>query len=494
MWRRLQTLSLRAKFITASVAIIVALTSVMIGLVLYQVRRSLEVEVEKRGETLAGQLGTVAEFPLRTGDRAALEKIARDALRLDDVVGLEFFTADGKSLAKVEREDAAGRTFMYSRQVLRQTSAFRDDMDFYTGTGEAERPKVAGSLKLRMSLASADRIVGSIRAIILIAAAVLAALAIILSVHLARRITDPIQKLTKGVEAIGAGRLDVEIDVGEDGEIGALAEHVNQMARNLKKSLDQMIQQEKMATLGRMASCITHEIGSPLNSILIDAHIVREKMPPEEGDGKQSIEGIIEQARRMRDTVRNLLDYARNPPADVENVDLAKALDEALRILAHPLRKAGFKIKQTWPPDLPQVMAIKNLTVQVFVNLITNALEAAGPGGQLNIEARKISREDASPRSGPAARRDLEQKDARSYAGGVEISFRDNGPGIPDDLRDRIFEPFYTTKAPGEGTGLGLTICHHIMQGFGGEIKIGPAADGGSVFILKFQAIKKQSA
>ena len=487
---RLRTLSLRTKFIAASVAIIVVLTTVMIGVALYQVRRSLEAEVEKRAETLAGQLGDRAEFPLRAGDRAALLKLGKDALLLEDVVALEFFAADGRSLAKVEREAARERTVDYSRPVWRKTGAFKDEMDFYTGSGEEPRPSPAGALTVRMGLASADRIVASLRALILIAAAVLAAFAILLSVHLARRITEPIQKLSQGVEAIGSGRLDVTIDVGEDGEIGALAGHVNQMARDLKKSVEQMIQQEKMASLGRMASAITHEIGSPLNSILIDAHLLRDQMA-EAGEGRKSAEAIIEQARRMRDTVRNLLDYARRPPVEMEAVDLAQALDEAFRVLAYPLRKSGLKIERKWPAGLPHVQAIKNLTVQVFINLITNAIEAAGPGGELTIAAGRIAPAPADARAETPGEGGPGQKDARPAQGEVEVSFQDNGPGIPEHVRARIFEPFYTTKAPGQGTGLGLTICHHIMHGFGGEIQVKPAEGKGTVFILQFNAIEK---
>jgi two-component system, NtrC family, sensor kinase len=491
----LPPLSLRAKFIAAAVAIIVALTTVMSGLVLYEVGRSLTGEEHKRGQTLAGQLAALAEFPLRTGDHDELVRLARNALLFEDVVGVEFAAADGTVLAREGREPAkTARTIESAAPVYRTAKAFRDETDFFTGEGEPPAGEVVGRVTVRLSLVAIDRLVESIRLIIIMAACILASLSIVVSVQLARRITDPIAKLSRGVEAIGAGHLDLAIDVGENGEIGALAAHVNQMARDLKKSVDQMIQQEKMATLGRMASCITHEIGSPLNSILIDAHLVHSLLPPE-SEGRQAAEAIIEQARRMRDTVRNLLDYARTPEAELEPVDLAQALDEALMVLAHPLRKSGLSIERRWPADLPRVRAVKNMTVQVFVNLITNAIEAAGSGGELIIEAaeQEVERVEDSRKIAPkGARTDQDGQEVARDGKSVRVSFADHGPGISEEQAGRIFEPFYTTKASGEGTGLGLTICQHIMQGFGGSIRFEPRDPRGSIFILIFQSVTRK--
>jgi len=465
----MKSLGLRARLILAAVALIVLLTTVLSLLVVYQVRRSLDAEVKKRARTMAKELGAMARFPLRTGDRAALERLAREALLFEDVVSIRFTGADGVVMAEEGAVDPqSSRVVESSCPVVRKSGAFQDKTDFYTGLGDDKSGEVLGAVEVRLSLASNDRIIGGIRLTIFIAAALLAGLSILASIHFARRITDPIARLAEGVEAIGRGRLDLEIEVGDDGEIGALAEHVNQMARDLKTSMDQMIQQEKMATLGRMASYVAHEIGSPLNSILIDAHLVMDQL--EEGDGKKSAEAIVEQSRRMRDTVTNLLDYARNPAEEMEAVELAKAVEDAIMVLAHPIRKSGICIETSFLDKLPPARAIGNLATQVFVNIIANAIEATGQGGELVIEGAAVHGGDR-----------------------VRVSFIDNGPGVPDESLARIFDPFYTTKDPGEGTGLGLSICQHIMQGFRGSVSAKGAPRGGSVFIVEFQAVGKQS-
>jgi signal transduction histidine kinase len=466
---RWSSLSLRSKFILEAVAVILVLTSVMSLLVLNRVKRAQEAEVMKRGQTLAEQLGRLAQFPMRTGDKGTLDKLARDALLLEDVQAIEFLGPEGELLVKVERESpASSRVLGYSYPVRRTRGDFRDEMDFFQGAMESPPQDRVGIIKVTLSLLPTDRMIREIRSTIVAVAVVLATLAILFSVHFARRITDPIQNLIKGVEKIGEGKLDVEIEPIEDGEIGLLAQHFNKMAKDLKQSINQMIQQEKMASLGRMASSLSHEIGSPLNSILIDARMLLDEVG--EGRAKRSAEAITNQVRRMRDTVRNLLDYARIPPDEIQAVDIAGAMDEAMLILANPIRKSGININRKVPKNLPSVRAIKTLTIQVFVNLIANAIEATGKGGKLEIGAR------------------LEPEESR-----VLVCFTDNGPGIPEQALDSIFEPFYTTKPEGEGTGLGLSICYQIMKGFSGDIIAERPKGGGLKFILKFQALKDEN-
>jgi signal transduction histidine kinase len=458
----LRALSLRAKFILASVTVIVLITTLMSLFVLDRFRRSLDIEIAKRGETLAGQLGTLAQLPLRTGSRERLNKLAQDALLIEDVVSIEFLDADEKSLVKVARDaPAPARTIRNSYPVIRQERMFQDEMEFLTGTAEESQAGILGTINVELSLASTDRIVERISATIFIMAALLAILSILFSIHFARRITDPIKKLTEGVMEIGEGRLDVEIEVKEEGEIGILAEHFNQMARDLKVSVDQMIQQEKMATLGRMASFISHDIGSPLNSVMFDAQIIMEEL--KEGPALESARQITAQTRRMRDTIRSLLDYARPPSGELHEVNMEQALEEAVLVLTHKIRKSGLKITARLG-HLPKAYAVKNLIVQVFVNLINNTIDATGQDGQLAVEARDMP--DTST---------------------IQLIFSDNGPGIPEEHLDKIFEPFYTTKPEGEGAGLGLSICRHIMRSIGGDIRADRGPDGGTIFTLFFK-------
>jgi signal transduction histidine kinase len=162
----------------------------------------------------------------------------------------------------------------------------------------------------------------------------------------------------------------------------------------------------------------------------------------------------------MKEIIVHMLEYARTPPTDMQPIDLNLALDEAMRVLIHPLRKSGLTVTRELPPDLPKVQGIMNMAVQVFVNIITNSFEAAGRNGSLVIAARA-----ASPDR-------------------VLVTMTDSGPGIPEADLEAVFDPFFTTRP--QGTGLGLAICRQIMRGFGGDIRAEKSESGGAIIIMEF--------
>jgi signal transduction histidine kinase len=457
-----KTLSLRTRLIAGAVSVIVALTAVYGLIVFERVRRAHDAEIEKRCRAVAEQIGSLAELPIRAGDQAALDKIARDALRQEEIAAVELKSFDTGKIARAERPEAASppRVYSYTLDIVPQ--AFADEIGILEAAGGGKAGKAIGAVKVTISLAGSDRVMAQIQAGMIVAALVLMAIAILINIQIARRITRPLMALAQGAKKIGEGRFDERINAAGGGEVGAVAEQFNRMAENLKATLDQMIQQEKMASLGRMASGITHEIGNPLNSILLDVTMLIADLPP--GPDRDKAAAIQAQARRMKDIVNHLLDYAHTPPTEMQSVDLNEALDDAIRVLSHPIAKSGLSIRRDLPPGLPRVMAIKNMCVQVFVNLIVNAIEATGKNGELTVAAET------------------------GKTGRLLISFSDNGPGIPEDLIERVFDPFFTTKQKGQGTGLGLAICRQIMRGFGGEIRA-VSNKGGSKIIMEFQCI-----
>jgi C4-dicarboxylate-specific signal transduction histidine kinase len=457
--------SLRVKLIAGVVSVIVALTLIYSLLVLERVKEAHDAEIEKRGRAIAEQLGSLAEFPLRTGDAAALDMMARDALLREDIQAVAILSLEDKKVVKVESKTRpTGRTREFSYSIRIKPKAFANEIDILQGIPSEKAERTLGEVKVTLSLAGTDRMISEIRTAMILTALVLVSLAILISVYMARRITDPLLALAKEVEKIGKGKFDVRIEDMGRGEIGVLADQFNRMTENLKRSLDQMIQQEKMASLGRMAAGITHEIGGPLNSILLDTKLLLDHMS--EGAERDTAEAIVFQAKRMKEIVNHLLDYAHTPPTEMQAVDINQALEEALRVLAHPLKKSALKIKREIPEDLPKARAIRNTCVQVFVNLISNAIEATGEDGELRIEAR-----------------------AEEERSSLLMTFTDNGPGIPEEFLTSIFDPFFTTKEQGKGTGLGLAICQQIMQSFGGDIRAENAKGGGTRFILKFQCV-----
>jgi signal transduction histidine kinase len=142
---------------------------------------------------------------------------------------------------------------------------------------------------------------------------------------------------------------------------------------------------------------------------------------------------------------------------------LKEVVDRLLLLLEHAARRHGVTLDVSIPGDLPLVHADRGQLQQVIINVIMNAFEAAGPGGKVQMRARRVAHPECP---------------------GVEIEIRDSGPGIPLSLRPRIFEPFFSTKPPGEGTGLGLPICRDILKTFGGDITVESAPGEGASFLV----------
>lgn len=434
-------------------------------LVLDRVKRAHDVEIEKRGKAAAERIGEQAKFPLRTGDEDALDKLAKDALSGDDILAVTIKpTNNGQTINARKNGPLKGRSRRFSYSVKIKPGAFADEIDILQGVPRETDEVVIGEVGVLMSLSQTDLIVKEIRAAMIVTAIVLVTLAILINIHIARRITDPLMTLAREVEKIGKGKFDARIEDMGGGEIGVVAEHFNRMAQNLEGSIARMIQQEKMASLGRMASGITHEIGNPLNSILLYCKILLDQA--NEGEEAENVKAILAQARRMKEIVNHLLDYAHKPPTQMQAVEISRALDESLRVLTHPVAKSKLSIKCDIPTDLPKAKAIMNMCVQVFVNIISNAIEATGKNGELEIEAW-----------------------AGEERSCLYVAFADNGPGIPDELLESVFEPFFTSGKEAKGTGLGLSICQQIMRGFDGEISAESAGGGGAKIIIKFQCV-----
>jgi len=462
MSRRWRTMGLRAKLIAGSVGLIIALTLAMSLLVLYRVKGAQEDEIEKRGQALCKELARLSEFPLRSGDDEALGRLADEALLGEDVLAVEIRALDSGELVQRARRTPPERKRPFSCLVLTRKRSYTDPVDLLDGGASGNGVKEVGSVRVWLSLAAAERMLREMAIAMAVVGLALAGIAILISVQFARRITGPLMSLAGEVEKIGDGRFDARVEVVEDGELAVLSERFNQMAERLELSVERMAQQEKMAGLGRMASGIAHEIGSPLSSIMIDAGDLANKLP--DGGERESAEDILFQARKMRDIVTNLLEFARKPPAELAPVDLGQALGEATKVLAHPLRKSSLEIAREIPKDLPPLRGVKNLAVQVFVNLIQNALEATGEKGTLTVKARVDD--------------DGEK---------IVIEFIDNGPGIPEDVLPLLFDPFFTTREESGGAGLGLAICDQIMRGLGGSIGARNLEAGGCAFSLEFK-------
>jgi two-component system NtrC family sensor kinase len=248
-----------------------------------------------------------------------------------------------------------------------------------------------------------------------------------------------------------------------DADRARLLARSEQSVQNLQRLQAQMVQTEKLVSLGQLAAGAAHEINNPLAAILGYSDLLADDLTLPEKVRATSGK-IRDQARRTKTLVANLLSFARQVPAERTLLDINTVVTNAVQLRALDLRSSKSRIDLQLESVLPGVRGDGNQLMQVFFNIINNAIDALESinGGVLTI---KTIRERAN----------------------VVILFSDNGPGIKDP--QRVFDPFYTTKAVGKGTGLGLSICFGIVQEHSGRIHCYNSQQGGAVFRVDLPAV-----
>jgi signal transduction histidine kinase len=246
---------------------------------------------------------------------------------------------------------------------------------------------------------------------------------------------------------------------------GQLGERVKKATLELEETQRQLFQSEKLAVLGKISAGIAHEIRNPLTSIKILIHSLVDEMatPASREKDLTVIESEIERVNKI---IKQFLDFARPRPPSLEPVDVRRVLDETLALIAYEAEAQGVSLEKEYAPDLLPLPMDREQMKQVFLNILLNAIQAMEQGGQLRVSA--------APRN--------HQPGTRSGSF-LEISFRDTGKGVPEDMQARIFEPFFSTKE--EGIGLGLPIAQRIVEEHGGEIRLESRPGKGTIFYLK---------
>jgi two-component system, NtrC family, sensor kinase len=257
--------------------------------------------------------------------------------------------------------------------------------------------------------------------------------------YLHRSIARPIAALADGAARIGSGDLDVRLEVRDGDELGRLAEQFNVMAAALKEHQTKLVQQEKVAFVGRLAAGVAHEINNPLGVILGYVKLMRRNG----AEPAKELAIIEEEADRCREIVENLLDLTRQSPVAREAVDLRMLCEKTVERLRV---SSGRQEPVVHIRGQGAVMGSPKGISQAVHNLVKNALEAVQTGGHIDINI------------------------ASDKTGVVAITVADDGPGIAPDQRHLVFEPFFTTKP--SGTGLGLALSKAIARAHGGDIEL----------------------
>ncbi|HET7275754.1 MAG TPA: ATP-binding protein [Longimicrobiaceae bacterium] len=333
-----------------------------------------------------------------------------------------------------------------------------------------------------------------------------------------RLVLRPLSGIAAVAESIADGEYDRRAEEVGNVEMRALSASLNRLTNQLLQnqerladnvsSLDEtnrlltetqreLVQSEKLASIGRLAAGVAHEIGNPLGAIIGYAEVLRRR-----GESGEMVDGINLEARRIDRIVRGLLDYARPGSLSAESVDVNDAVNRVVALLRDQGRLTNVTLKCELGSDLPPIHAVPHRIDQIFVNLITNAEAAMGQAGEIRIvtlreeylpEGRFVPRRADDPPGVDYSHlrriRHASFRDANRLESGdevVRVIFADTGPGIPAENIGSVFDPFFTTKPPGEGTGLGLAIVASAVAELGGRIDLSSAEGGGATFNLLF--------
>jgi len=255
----------------------------------------------------------------------------------------------------------------------------------------------------------------------------------------------------------------ITIEDKEVGSVGVFTDmrEVIAMRRDLEDAQVQLMQSEKIASVGRMAAGVAHEINNPLSGIMLYAELLKESLS-DRADCVADLQEIVDQTLRCKKIISELLEFSRKSVGKISSFRMEDAIEKSLNLLINQATFQNIEVKKSFQPAMPDMVGDLVQLQQVFTNLFINASDAMERKGELRITA---GFDETSNR--------------------FLISVADTGPGIPPEQRDKIFEIFFTTKPPGKGTGLGLSISQNIIKLHGGSIKVDCPPEGGTVFTIE---------
>ncbi|MCK6459626.1 MAG: ATP-binding protein [Planctomycetes bacterium] len=401
--------------------------------------------------------------------------------------------AADRPLERLERPD---RLRVFERnggaRVMAIIQPIRNEPDCSTAACHAHPPgqQVLGVLDVQLSLAQIDKqLASSERQLAFGLLATTAALLVLAGALTWRMVLRPVRSITDASRKVGAGDLSVRAPVTSSDEIGEMTESWNRMVdeisrgrrereewnrtlerrvdektRELERTHEQMMLVEKMASLGKLAAVVAHEINNPLAGIQTYAKLLRRRAgsgsPPWDGEATRALELVEGEAARCGEIVRNLLLFSRTPGARFAQEALAPLIGRCVLLLRHKAELLGIEIKVGVAADLPPVTCDASQVQQVVLALAMNAIEAMTRGGVLTIRAT-------------------------GHGDHVALEVRDTGTGIPKEHLPHIFEPFFTTKEEGKGVGLGLAVVYGIVQRHGGRVRVASTPGEGTTFTVE---------
>ena len=460
---------------------------------------------------LQGEEGRAAirDVIVKIGGRDEIERV-----RLYNAVGNIQYSSDPSEMGRTVDKDAENCKHCHSSSEPLRPEAFTDrSRFFYTPAriGESghrvlgvinpiyneqhctpchQDQTVLGVLDVVVSLRYLDDDIVLHRQALVIAGVLGVGLMIgVVALLIHHFVHHPVTTLVDGTRKVGLLNLEYRIPEQRNDELGHLAGAFNEMTEHLSRAQDEirdfaehlelkvtektaelekaqvhMLRSEKMAAIGQMAAGVAHEINNPLTGIITFAHLLK-KTIPEVGRQREDLDTIIREAERCSRIVRGLLDFSRGGEIVRSLLDVGEVVDRTLALMKYQASFGSIEIERQYAEDLPQIEADQDQIQQVLVNLIANAAEAMAGEGRLRVSTRTVD-------------------DVNGHGPGIRVEVMDTGAGIADVDLGRIFDPFFSTKETGEGTGLGLAVTYRIVENHGGRIVVSSKVGSGTRFAV----------
>lgn len=484
-------------------------------------RQHLEAARLNAAERLSDVVRRSTSYYMLRNDREALRHIVETVGKEPGIERLRIMNHDGRVVFSTNaREIGSAVNIPGARVPFQQSRVYASDGQRFLGVStpipnsqscssgschaHPQSQAILGLLDMNISLAEADADVrhASRQFISYSALAILLTLATI-GILVWYLVHEPVRILRHGTVSLARGELGVQLPIRSSDELGELATSFNDMSRQLriareestafaldlenrvqrktaelKRALDQMIQAEKLTSLGKLAAVVAHEINNPLSGILTYAKLLRKWI--ERGDDlavrsdemRDALQLIENESRRCGDIVRNLLTFARVQPLNISDFDLNRIVRQTVKLVEHKLELGNIVPHLELAEDLPQLRGDAGQIEQLLLAIIMNAIEAMPREGNLHIVTRPTAGAGGQP--------------------SITIAIEDDGVGIPPEILPRLFEPFTTTKDEGKGVGLGLAISQAIVQRHAGKIEVHSEVGRGTTFTIELPVEKTQ--
>jgi two-component system NtrC family sensor kinase len=520
-WPRL-TRSISAKLIALLLGAMLIIFGLLGYLNIHLHRKHLEAATLNAAERISDTIKRSTSYHMLRNDRESIYKIISTTGAEPGIVRVRILDKEGRisystDAGEINRfvDKTAEACYACHAQAQPLTRLKRPDrFRIYKGNGERvlgiidpienqpscsnadchyhpANQQILGVLDTNLTLATADaNLREGTRWMLLYTLIAVAGVSILTWIFVWRVVHDPIHALMNGTERLTHGDLGYQIEVSSHDEAGELAISFNQMSlqlraaneeitawartlearveqktAELKRAHDSMLQVEKMASIGKLAAVVAHEVNNPLSGILTYAKLMRRWL--EKGDISEArrqeifetLDMIASESRRCGDLVKNLLTFSRTGPMNLIWADLNQTVERCVKLTQHKLEIGNIQLNMELDNELAPVHCDPAQIEQVILALVMNAIDAMPRGGNLWLRSRSL----------------LQSKQ-------VELQVRDDGSGIPPEVLPKLFEPFTTTKEIGKGVGLGLAISHSIVERHKGQIVVESEVGRGTTF------------